>query len=731
MHYTSVVFGRGDLLKQVVTADGVVRVEEVPAPCATPGRVLVEVAYSAISAGTELKGVNEASEPLWRRAIRNPEKVKSLFAKVRQDGLGAARAMVSSATSQFRPMGYSAAGVVVEDGTGTYSIGERIACAGAQCAHHAEVISVPENLAVSVPEEVSLQEAGTVALGAIALQGVRRLAPTIGESFVVIGLGIIGQLAAQILRVGGCRVIGADPDASRTSLAKELGTNLILDPSKVLDIDAVARLTGGVGADGVLVAASSSSDEIMSAAFQMCRKKGRVVLIGDVGLDLRRDDFYSKELDFFISSSYGPGRYDRTYEEESLDYPIGHVRWTENRNMSEYLRQIAEGKVTVKPLITDDFSVEEAPRAYAAFTDHDVKPLIVTLSYPKSLGARKSLSVSNPAARPLKRGTLGIGVIGAGGFASSVHLPNITAAPGMFSLVGVAARQGHSAAATARRFGARYSTTDVDKILNDESVDAVLITTRHDLHGLLVLKALEAGKHVLVEKPLAIRPQELNEIKAFFDRAGPVTPVLLTGFNRRFSRFARALKAALDRRQGAAMLTYRMNAGYQPPDHWVHGSEGGGRNIGEACHVYDLFGYLLDSKVESVTADAICPASDYYQRNDNFVASVRFDDGSLASLTYTALGTSALPKERLESFWDCQVAVLDNYTSLEFPGGAHPPVTARTIDKGHREELRAFGKCIIDGGDWPIPLWQQIQATEISFEVEAAIGGGAMPAPEL
>jgi predicted dehydrogenase/threonine dehydrogenase-like Zn-dependent dehydrogenase len=711
-------------MKQVLVQKGRATVDDVPAPQVEPGRVLVRVLHSCISIGTEMSGIRATGAPLWKRAMKQPAKVKQVAEMVARDGLAKTRDTVRRTVGATLPTGYSAAGIVVEVGEGIDDLrpGDRVACAGAQSAHHAEYISVPRNLTVAVPEGLDMAHASTVTLGAIALQGVRRANPTLGESFVVVGLGILGQITAQLLRANGCRVIGTDTDPARVRQALELGMDLGLQPEGGREVEQVARLTDGIGADGVIITAAAPGNEVLSTAFRMCRRKGRVVLVGDVGLDIDRGDIYAKELDFLVSTSYGPGRYDARYEEEGLDYPVSYVRWTENRNLGEYLRLMAEGRVRVGPLVEATYPVARAEEAYARLEQPGAKPLMVLLEYPQSAETGPPARVIlNPQATPRKAGRIGMAVVGAGAFARAMHLPNLQALGDLFHLQAVVSRTGHNASTTAKEFGAAYAATDFAQVLEDGNVDAVIIATRHHLHAEMALQALAAGKHVLLEKPMALTRAELDRFRAFYAGGGDGKPVLLTGFNRRFSPFARRLAELTRGRSNPMMLDYRMNAGHIPLDHWVHGPEGGGRNIGEACHIYDLFTFLADSPATSVQARAIAPRTGYYSARDNFVATIGFEDGSVAALTYTALGSSQHPKERMELFTDGVVASLDDYLTLSIAGSRTPGITLRGADKGQKDELRAFGEAIRNGGPWPIPLWQQLQAMEIAFDVEAQI----------
>lgn len=713
-------------MKQVLIKKGVACVTEVPAPHMDAGELLVRVQTSCISTGTELSSIRGSAVPMWKRALAHPEKVMTALQMAADSGLRQARNVIEEKKDAEYPTGYSAAGIVTAVGANIrdLSVGDRVACAGGQYAYHAEYIRVARNLCVPVPEGVDFEAASTVTLGAIALQGVRRMQPTLGENFVVVGLGILGQLTAQILHANGCRVIGIDTERSRVekalSLKMEHGVH-----TEDADTDAVARMTDGYGADGVIITAATPSDEVVSSAFRMCRKKGRVVLVGDVGLNLNRADFYAKEIDFLISTSYGPGRYDQRYEEHGLDYPISYARWTENRNMAEYLRLIANGRIHVAPLVAARYPLEEASTAYSAICGDD-KPLVVILTYPqmeKKVPAVSERRLNLKSAPPCVDGKIRIALIGAGSFARSSHLPNMQTLDRNYHLRAVVNRTGPSAKAVGQQFAADYVSTDPYEVLSDPEVDGVLIATRHNLHGTMAMAALKAGKHVLVEKPLTLSREELNEIQAFYEKdvgadgAVCIKPILFTGYNRRFSPYVRRMQKLLAQRSSPFIMNYRMNAGYIPQDHWVNGQEGGGRNLGEACHIYDLFTVLADAEVTAISALAIKPASAYYGRNDNFVATMSFSDGSVANLVYTALGNKEVSKETAELYTDGKIAVLDDYKSLTVHGAEKLSLKTRRQDKGLMAELEHFAKGI-QTGEWPIPLWQQVQVSEVAFAVE-------------
>ncbi len=709
-------------VKQVLIQNGQAVVEDVPPPQPESGTIVVRVLNSCISPGTEGSGMKESAEPLWKRALKNPGKVKQALHMLATSGFSHTRSVVQGKLQSGYATGYSAAGRVMVVGAGIDDIkeGDIVACAGAQCAHHAEIIRVPRNLAVQVPDGLDASHASTVALGAIAMQGVRRAKPSLGENFVVIGLGVIGQLTAQFLKTNGCRVIGADLDPERSRIAMELGMDIELKPDDGPGVENVMRLTGGLGADGVIITASTSSHEVLSTAFQMCRRKGRVVLVGVVGMTMNREDIYAKELDFFISTSYGPGRYDNNYEEKGHDYPPSYVRWTENRNMWEYLRLLADGRINIEPLISATHVIDDAPTAYAAIADGEHRPMITLLSYPENSNAATGGRLLNPSASPSQKSVLNLALAGAGGFAHGMHLPNLSRMKNLYCLHAVMSRTGHNAKATAKQFGAKYATTDYREIVSDADVDAVLICTRHDSHAKMTLDALRAGKHVIVEKPLALDRDEMSAVEEFYNNAGGESgaPVLLTGFNRRFSKFSRRIAEIIAGRKNPIIINYRMNAGYIPLDSWLHNEQGGGRNIGEACHIYDLFTFFTNAKAVAVDARSITAEPGYYSNRDNFIATVSFDDGSIATLTYTALGSKDFPKETMEIYCDGKILSMCDYKKLTVYGTNLSGIESSAFDKGHREELEEFARAVKGGGAWPIPLWQQLQAMEIAFRVE-------------
>lgn len=713
-------------MKQVLIQGGGAIISDVPAPQVSPKNILVRVDYSCISVGTEMAGVRMSGLPLYQRALKQPENVKRVIEMMRDQGIKRTLDRVTGKLAAGSATGYSAAGVIIEIGADVdgFSVGDRVACAGAGIANHAEVIDVPVNLAVKIPDAVGTDIASTVTLGAIAMQGVRRAQPTLGETFVVVGLGILGQMTVQMLSANGCRVIGVDLDAKRIRQALENGMDIGIDPTLENYIERVLKYTDGLGADCVLITAATASNQVISEAMQACRKKGRVVLVGDVGLDLNRADFYKKELDFLISTSYGPGRYDPAYEEGGQDYPLPYVRWTENRNMQAYLELLANRKVRLDSFYQTPYGIDRANEAYESLKGEGDKPLMVLLQYPPRPEAlSRRVEMNAPIAK--KADKIRVAIAGASSFVQGMHLPNMVILRNDYELRAVMSRTGANARGVATQYQAAYCTTDYEEILKDDQVDLVMITTRHDLHGQMALQALRAGKHAFVEKPLTLKVEELAEIEQFYAE-NPDGPLLMVGFNRRFAPAMQTIRQVLEKRTTPIIANYRMNAGFIPPEHWVHGAEGGGRNIGEACHIYDLFNSLCGGTKEvAVNAYSIDPVSKQWNKNDNFVATIKYADGSVCTLTYTALGDKSYPKEKMEVFADGKVIVMDDYKSVTVHGGKHKGWSDKAVQKGQLQELQVLADTLLRGKPWPISLSEQIQATRISLEVERQIFSAA------
>lgn len=714
-------------MKQVIIKKGNGVVVDVPSPKSRKGRILVKNHFSCISPGTEMDSINNTSKPLWKRALENPSEVKKVVQAVSNQGIEKTRQVIKSQLSLGNEVGYSSSGIVIEvpDDIKDFKVGDHVACAGTGYALHADIVSVPTNLIVKIPNDQDLAHASSVALGAIAMQGVRRANPTMGEKFVVIGLGVIGQITAQLLSNNGCEVIGIDINKYRGDLACKNGMNYFIDSNEIDACSQVKRICNGYGADGVIITAASSSNQIISDAFNMSRRKGRVVLVGAVGLELNRADFYKDEIDFLISTSYGPGRYNSSYEEDGIDYPIEYVRWTENRNMQLYLEFLKSGKLQLDNLVYSIIDVYEAHKAYELFNIIQEKPLMIILKYSAEYESGKikdEAFQSIKSNKGISRGNrINLSLIGAGGFAKGMHLPNLKKLSNKYNLHSIVDSSGNNAKNTAKQYNFKYISTNAECVFNDFEVDAVLIATRHDTHGKLVLDAIKSGKHVLVEKPMVLSQQELDDIVNFYQKSNNDTPILLTGFNRRFSKYIQSVKNEVVNRSNPMIINYRMNAGYQPLDLWYHKEEGGGRNLGEACHIYDIFTYLTNSKVKSVEAYSINPQTDYYSSRDNFVALIKFYDGSVASLTYTAMGNSKYTKEHMEIYLDGKVILLDDYKNVKIFGQKTNKISSMLPEKGHFQEIESFANAILNRGEWPLPLWQQVQAMQIALDVEKCL----------
>jgi predicted dehydrogenase/threonine dehydrogenase-like Zn-dependent dehydrogenase len=660
---------------------GQLHIEDVPAPACGPGEVLVQTAYSLISAGTEAAQAAGGGS-LARRVMKQPQLIRSAARFALKQGVGAMLRTVKQVADEWTPIGYSAAGTVVEVGAGVtrFAVGDRVACAGAGQANHAEFIAVPENLTVKIPGDLPFREAAFVTLGAIALQGVRRAEPTLGETVAVVGSGLIGLLTAQLLRANGCMVIATDLSDERLTLARLLGVDHAINVRAADPVKTVMALTNGLGADAVILCASAKSSESINQAFKMCRERGRVVIVGAVGLELERPDFYNKEIDLRMSRSYGPGRYDRRFEEQGYDYPPAYVRWTETRNLSAFLEAVAAKRVNVAALISAEYPIENAQAAYDDVLKGGPSKIGVLLKYPEHPfeSARRTYQLK-PSAIGYQPSAIRLALVGAGSFAKAMHAPNLKAlgvrVPVVVSGSGVSARQ------VAELLGAEKATTDFDSVLADSAVRAVLISTRHNLHAAQVIAAAKAGKHIFVEKPLGLTGDECREAVEAVEAADVLCTV---GFNRRFSPFAVAARNALKSAAGPKQIVCRVNAGPLPKSHWLlDRAEGGGRLIGEGCHFFDLMAWLVGSAPESVTAQRIGDSI------DDVSAVVRFADGSVGTLIYTGLGDPQYPKERIEIFAGGGVAVIDDFRVVEFSG--LPGKSAKgSQNKGHRELLANF-----------------------------------------
>jgi len=708
--------------------DGKTTVVDVPVPSPKPGMGLVETAVSLVSAGTERMVVEFAGKSLLGKARSRPDLVKQVVEKARREGVLTSAEAAFNRLDQPMPLGYSSAGTVVELGEGVqdYRVGERAACAGGGYAVHAEYAAVPVNLVAPLPDTVDFEAGAFGTLGSIALHGFRLAHPQIGENVVVIGLGLVGLLTVGIAQAAGCKVLGIDLDPDRVAMAAKMGAQGVLREKAEETVFALSR---GKGADVVLICADTDSNDPVELAGQVSGDKGRVVAVGAVGMDIPRRVYYAKEIDFIVSRSYGPGRYDPLYEEGGQDYPVSYVRWTAGRNLEAFVNLMAEGRVDISSLITHRFPIEDAPEAYELITGKKDEPFLgVLLTYSQAatdgLIKGKSIHFIEEGAQRKRKDSaeVGLGVLGAGNFARATLLP-VLKRQKKIDLVGIASASGLSAQHAARKFGFTYATSDVNAILNDPKVNAIAILTRHDLHASQTLAGLRAGKHVFCEKPLAINQDELNEIEVELGK--PEAPLLMVGFNRRFAPMATKMKAFLDERQEPMVMHYRVNAGFLPPEHWLHDLEqGGGRIIGEGCHFVDFLTWLVGRSPVSAAAIGLPDAGRYSE--DNVVMTFEFPDGSVGTVTYLANGDKSLPKERVEVFAGGRVAIIEDYRKLELIHGGRRRVQRARLrqDKGHKVEWQAFTKAITDGKEPPIQYSHIFGGMRATFEALEALRRG-------
>lgn len=677
--------------------------EEVPVPQVKSGSVLIKTSCSLVSLGTERMLVEFGKASLIDKARQQPDKVKQVLDKIKTDGVQPTIEAVFNKLGHPLPLGYCNSGTVVAIGNGVteFKVGDRVASNG----QHAEYVCVPKNLVAKIPENVSDEEAAFTVIGSIGLQGIRLINPQLGETVVVIGLGLIGLIAAQLLQANGCRVIGIDFDEEKVQLARE--KNIIgINPTKGTDpVKYVLEETASYGADAILITASTKTDEVIHQAAEMSRKKGRIVLVGVIGLGLRRDDFYKKELSFQVSCSYGPGRYDDDYENRGIDYPLPFVRWTEKRNFETVLQAIAMGRIDVKSLITEEVKLDNYKEIYGDMRKHGSIASII--KYPSDSKMRTVVEVTSLNFT----GTKGqIGIIGAGNFTSATMLPALTKSKACIRYI--ASAQGLSAKILAKKVGAKRATSDYHEILKDDVVDLVMITTRHNLHAPMVLDALYAGKHVFVEKPLCLNQKELGEIVTAYQMAQKNGVTLTVGFNRRFSSFAVKMKELAGK--GVKNIIATMNAGFIPSEVWVHDLKtGGGRIIGEACHFIDLCSFLTDSIVISVCMNAM--GENPEENTDNASILLRYKDGSNAVINYFANGSKSYSKERVEIYTQEKTLVLDNWRELKGYGCKGFTKMKKSMDKGHTTQFSLLNERILRGGEALIPFCSIINTTKASF----------------
>jgi predicted dehydrogenase/threonine dehydrogenase-like Zn-dependent dehydrogenase len=698
---------------------------DVPIPQVQAGMALVRTRASLVSAGTERMLVEFAGKSLLGKALSRPDLVRQMADKARREGVLSTVEAAFNRLDQPMPLGYSSSGVIEQLGEGLqgFKVGDRVACAGGGYAVHAEYAIVPHNLLTLLPEVVDFESAAFTTLGAIALHGFRLSEAKVGETVGVIGLGLLGLLVVGIASAAGCQVFGVDLDETRVKLAIQLGATAVLRPQSVESAQAFSH---GRGLDNILICADTPSADPVELAGEIARDRGHVVAIGAVGLSLPRKIYYQKELSFINSRSYGPGRYDSAYEEAGQDYPIGYVRWSEGRNMEAFVELLAEGRVDVKPLITHRFPIDQALEAYELITGKTNQSFIgVLLTYPEASSIVAKLQAANQPVIKTSLPLTGVnvvrlGVLGAGNFANAIMLPALKKIPSI-DLVSIASASGFHAQFASKKFGFKYTAASENEILQDPEVNTVNILTRHHLHAEQIVRALQAGKHVFCEKPLATTPEQLVQIKQQL-LSGDYSPLLMVGFNRRFAPLARRLYDFIKLRQEPLVATYRINAGSIPLTHWVHDPvQGGGRIVGESCHFVDFLTFLVGAAPTSVTAHSL-PDDNRY-REDNVVMTFTFPDSSIGSVIYLANGDKAFSKERIEVFAGGRVAVLDDFRSLELVSqgkrqGFHSRLRQ---DKGHLAEWVAFSQAVIAGGPPPIPYEHLFGVTEATFAALDAI----------
>ena len=709
-------------MKQVVQnfRTGELLVEDVPSPALREGGVLVQTVASAVSAGTERSKVEIARKNLLGKALARPDQVKKVLDTLKKEGVASTLAKVRNKLDALSPLGYSIAGrvVAVGDSASGFSVGDAVACAGAGFANHAELVWAPSNLCAAIPEGVALEDAAFTTIGAIALQGIRQAEASFGETVAVIGLGLIGQLTAQLLRAAGCQVIGIDIDEWNVELARKQGAELAL----VRGADTIARslaFTHGRGADSVIITAAAPNNDPFVLAGELARDRAKVVLVGAVPLEIPRSPYYEKELEVRLSRSYGPGRYDPGYEEKGIDYPVGYVRWTENRNMQAFLRAVQAKQVSVTNLITHRVPLVEAKRAYDLIAgDLGERFLGVVLTYPSEVTPLPAPSHALRRAAPAR-----VGFIGAGSFAGGTLIPILKELPGV-ALANVCTASGLTAKDVAIRHGFAAAASAPEDILDDDSINVVFVATRHDSHASLAARALAAGKTVFVEKPLALDRAQL----ALVDDAVARNSAVMVGFNRRFSPHTLRVRDAMAG-AGALVIHIRVNAGALPATHWVHDvASGGGRILGEACHFVDLAQAIAGAEVVRVQATSIGQLDPAASLRDNASITLELANGSIANIIYTSKGDPALGKERVEVFGGGMSAVIDDFHTTTIVRGGHSDRFKTKQDKGHREELSRFLAMVTRGTPSPIPYAELRATTLATIAAMESIASGAVVA---
>ncbi len=690
---------------------GEVFLQEIPLPNCESNEIMIKSERTLISPGTERMLLEFGKSSYLQKAKQQPEKVKMVLDKIKTDGLLPTLETVFSKLSEPMPLGYNNAGIVIEVGKNVteFKVGDRVISNG----QHSEIVVVGKNLAAKIPDNVSFDEASLTVLASVALQGVRLANPTLGERFVVIGLGLLGQITLDLLKANGCEAIGIDIDQSKVDVAKKNGYK-VLNPTKGEDpIFYINQLTEEIGVDGVIITAATNSNAPIEQAAQMVRRKGRIIAVGAIGMNIPRPPFYEKEIEFFVSNSFGPGKHDPFYEIEGNDYPIGYVRWTENRNFQAILSLLSSGALNFKYLLTHRYKFDEAPKAYDEIMNNR-DALGVVLEYDsqhvkigKKVEFEKNQIVSNSS-------DVGIGIIGAGNFTKLIVLPNL--AKSSAKLIGISSVKGLSSSLAGKKFKVGYTTTDYKDLMHDKKINTIFITTRHHNHADLIVEALENGKHIFVEKPLAVNIEQLSRVVSLYNRKfseeGSV-PQLMVGFNRRFSPYSQYIYKTISGRNSPLAMSMTVNAGALPKDLWVNEPSQGGRIIGEGCHWIDLMSFMADAKVKSVHSIAIDQDLELGIKNDNVILSLKFEDGSIGTLQYISTGNKLFPKERLTIFYEGKVLELNNFKKVN--GFGVPGFKKIRQDKGHYAEMVGFVEKIKKSKSAMIAFDSLVNTTLVTF----------------
>ena len=700
---------------------GKIEIVDNPVPICKADGILVKTLYSAISAGTERWLLDFGRGNYFDKAKEKPKEVKRVIDKIKKEGLINTYKQVMNKLDEPFSLGYSCSGEVVEVGKNitNFKVGDYVACFGGGYAAHSEINYIPKNLAVKIGNPKYIKEASLGAIAGIAIEGIKVAETGIGENVAVIGLGLLGQIAVQILKASGCRAIGIEPDEFKRKIAKENGCDLVLSPND--NMQTVIDFTGGFGVDKVLITAATKSNGPITQAGEIIRDKGIISAVGLVNLDIPRDIYYKKELSIVVSRSYGAGRYDPVYEEKGIDYPIGYARWTENRNVKLYIDLLESGKLSIDKIITHNFDFYDAEKAYKMITDRksNEKYISIILEYKNNLENKefkKDNSVVLSTKAISKANNVRVGLIGAGNFVSATMLPHLSQIK-KYKFVGIASATGGKATFLAKKYGFKYSTTDYEELLEDENINLVIVATNHNSHAKFVSEALLAGKDVYCEKPLALTNSELEVVKKALSQSGKR---LMVGFNRRFSPAAIKIKEMIQNRRNPVMMNYVMNAGYIPPEHWVNDIKvGGGRIIGEACHIVDLFRYFAGSNVKNVIINSIDEKSKEAPSTANANITIKYEDGSIGNITYTSMGDKSYSKEKCFVFSEQSVIEIDDYKSMTVcSDNKCKKIKFNGMQKGFREEYEALADAMVEGKDSPIPIDEILETSAVLLQEE-------------